>query len=89
MYTYRLLEIQDWDKAQAQIDSLARDGFRYRDAIPRGDGRVTLIFEREATTEETDAWSAARAALIRSQKPGRGAPKFQEEEQKYPPEEDE
>jgi hypothetical protein len=88
-YTYRLLEIAQWDKAQQQIDAVAREGFRYRDAIPRGEGSVMLIFEREATPEEGDAWAAARAALNRSKKPGFGASKSQENEQKYPPEEDE
>ncbi len=88
-YAYRLVEINQWDKAQQQIDAVARDGFRYRDAIQRGEGRIVLIFERETTPEEGDAWSAARAALNRPQKPGFGASKSEEEEQKYPPEEDE
>jgi hypothetical protein len=87
-YTYRLLEIDQWDKAQGQIDAVAREGFRYRDTIPRSEGRVTLIFERETTTEENDAWSAARAALNKSRKPGQGVGRFQDEEPKYPPEED-
>jgi hypothetical protein len=88
-YTYRLVEINQWDKAQGQIDAVAREGFRYRDAIPRGEGGVMLIFERETNPEESDAWSAARAALGRGKKPGTGASKSQDEGPKYPPEEDE
>jgi hypothetical protein len=89
-YEYQLLEAHAaaWARLQEHINKLARDGFRYRDVLHKGEGHVVLVFEREAKPEVDDAWSAARAAM-KSAKPGPGAKGAKQEEPKYPPEDDE
>lgn len=89
-YEYRLLEVHaaDWNTVQERINAIAKEGFRYRDTIRRGEGNVVLIFEREAKPEVSDAWSAARQAMT-SKKPIPGAKKGEPDAPKYPPEEDE
>jgi hypothetical protein len=89
-YEYQLLEVHtaEWDRLQERINQLAREGFRYRDAIPKREGHVMLLFEREARPEIDDAWSVARAAM-KSAKPGSGAKGAKQEGPKYPPEDDE
>jgi hypothetical protein len=89
-YEYQLLEVRaaEWDRLQESINQLAREGFRYRDVLPKSEGHVVLIFEREAKPEIDDAWSVARAAM-KSPKPGSSAKGAKQEEPKYPPEDDE
>jgi|RhiMetdeSRZDD1v2_1073273.scaffolds.fasta_scaffold576213_2 hypothetical protein len=89
-YEYRLLEVRDkgWDKLQDSIDRVAKEGFRYRDTIQRNESSAVLIFERETRPEASDAWSAARATMNRPQ-PAPARSKGQQDERKYPPEEDE
>ncbi len=89
-YEYRLLEVHtaDWNTIQDRINTIAKDGFRYRDTIQRGEGGAVLVFEREAKPEVSDAWSAARAAMT-SKKPAPGTKKDAPDAPKYPPEEDE
>ncbi len=89
-YEYQLLEVYDagWDKLQDAINQVAKEGFRYRDTIRRSEQRIVLIFERDAAQETGDAWATARAAMNRS-KSIPGGRRIQEDERKYPPEDDE
>jgi hypothetical protein len=88
-YEYRLLEVHanDWNTVQERINTIAKEGFRYRDTISKGDGSSVLVFEREAKPEVSDAWSAARMAMT-GKKPTSGK-KGEPDAPKYPPEEDE
>ncbi len=87
-YEYRLLEVHpaEWAELQANINKIAREGFRYRDTIPASDNRAILIFERETEPPVGDAWSAAKAAMNR---PRPGTARKEPEGPKYPPEDDE
>jgi len=88
-YEYRLLEVHahDWNTLQERINALAKEGFRYRDTIPKGEGSSVLVLEREAKPEVSDAWSAARVAMTSKKlTPGK---KGEPDSPKYPPEEDE
>jgi hypothetical protein len=88
-YEYRLLEVRDagWDQLQDTINQVAKEGYRYRDTFYRGDDGVVLIFEREATPENSDAWSSAREVARRGRTNFRET-KIDQTERKYPPEEE-
>jgi hypothetical protein len=89
-YEYRLLEVSEsnWDKAQDSINQIARDGFRYRDTIQKGQGAVVLVFEREAALESGDAWTKAAQTATTRGRINFGETKIDQTERKYPPEEE-
>ncbi len=88
-YEYRLLEVRDtgWEKLQASVNQFAREGFRYRDTIHNEQGGVALIFEREAVAETSDAWTAARE-ISKRVRASPGKARIDQNERKYPPEEE-
>jgi hypothetical protein len=86
-YEYRLLHVSDTDKLQDAINEVAKEGFRYRDAIYKAQDRVVLIFERDSQPESDDAWSAAKSLSRRGRTNFRET-KIDQNERKYPPEQE-
>ncbi len=86
-FEYRLLEVNSatWEELDKEINTLAREGFRFRDSLTKIGGHSALIFEREAQPENADAWSAAKQAMNRPKPTKLAAP----EDRPYPPDEDE
>jgi hypothetical protein len=88
-FDYRLLEVRDssLDKLQETINQIAKEGYRYRDTIYKAQDHVVLVFERDASPESGDAWSAAQA-ISRRGRTGFRETKIDQTERKYPPEEE-
>ena len=86
-YEYRLLEVDSatWEELDKEINTLAREGFRFRDSLTKKSGQCALVLEREAQPEDFDAWSAAKLAMNRP-KPGKPAAP---EDRPFSPDEDE
>jgi hypothetical protein len=89
-YEYRLLEVHEasWEKAQDGINQIAREGYRYRDTIQKGQGSVVLVFEREAAQETGDAWSSAARTATSRGRINFGETRIDQNERKFPPEEE-